>query len=57
MRNLPARNIHKIESLSLGVQNNNNSAPLIGGAVGDPAYFVDGVRVRFRCLALAGFSY
>ena len=57
LKNLPTRNVNKIASLTLGVQSNFSAAPIIGGAVGGTAYFVDGIRIRSGSLAVAGLSY
>lgn len=57
LKNFPTRHVNKIASLTLGVQSNYNSAPIIGGAVGGTAYFVDGIRIRSGSLAVAGLSY
>ncbi|MFY8022271.1 MAG: hypothetical protein ACOVP1_13790, partial [Bacteroidia bacterium] len=54
---MPLRNINKIAGLSLGVDCMNGGTPIIRGAEGGTAYFVDGVRVRSGSLGIAGYGF
>jgi hypothetical protein len=42
---MPIRNINKIAATVAGVDSRNGETPIIRGAVGGTAYFIDGVRV------------
>jgi hypothetical protein len=42
---MPNRNINKIAATVAGVDSRNGETPIIRGAVGGTAYFIDGVRV------------
>jgi hypothetical protein len=54
---LPLRSINKIAGLTLGVDCMNGGTPIIRGAEGGTAYFVDGVRVRSGALGIAGYGF
>jgi hypothetical protein len=42
---MPVRNINRIASTVAGVESRAGETPIIRGAVGGTAYFIDGVRV------------
>ncbi len=54
---MPLRSINKIAGLTLGVDCMNGGTPIIRGAEGGTAYFVDGVRVRSGALGIAGYGF
>lgn len=54
---MPLRSVNKIAELSLGVDCMTGGAPIIRGAEGGTAYFVDGVRVRSGALGIAGYGF
>ncbi len=58
IKHLPTRNVNKIAATTLGVQAQpGGGPPIIGGAEGGTAYYVDGIRIRSGGLGVAGLSY
>ena len=57
LASMPLRNVNKIAELSLGVDCMAGGAPIIRGAEGGTAYFIDGVRVRSGALGIAGYGF
>ena len=56
IKQMPTRSINKIASMTLGVESKNNETPIIKGAVGGTAYYIDGVRIRTGTISLSGYN-